>query len=66
MDKYKEIYENLSEEMKEKVRSCKTVDELVTFVQTEGIELTDEQLDEISGGSVWSDIQDSLNEFGWF
>ena len=54
MDKYKEMYDGLSDEMKEKVKSCKTADDLITLAKTEGIELTDEQLDAISGGSVWS------------
>ena len=54
MDKYKEIYENLPAEMKAKAAACKTADELVELAKSEGIELTDEQLDAISGGSDWS------------
>ena len=55
MDKYQEMYDSLSDEMKAKVANCKTADELMEFAKSEGIELTDEQLDAISGGdSFWS------------
>ena len=53
MDKYKEMYDSLSDDLKAKVATCKTGEELVTLAQTEGIELTDEQLDAISGGGGW-------------
>ena len=55
MDKYKELYDGLSDEMKKKVTECRTAEELITLAKTEGIELTDEQLDAISGGSDDSD-----------
>ena len=35
------------------IRLIKTAEEFVTLAQTEGIELTDEQLDALSGGSDW-------------
>ena len=54
MDKYKDLYDGLSDEMKKKVANCKTADDLITLAKTEGIELTDEQLDAISGGFDWS------------
>ena len=55
MDKYKEMFDGLSDEMKAKAANCKSADELITLAKTEGIELTDEQLDAISGGdSFWS------------
>ena len=58
MDNYKEIYDNLSEDLKAKVTSCKTADELIALAKTEGIELTDEQLDFISGGYDWKKWMD--------
>ena len=61
MDKYQEMYEKLSEEMKAKAANCKTDDELVTLAKSEGIELTDDQLDAISGGSFWTCDEDSCN-----
>ena len=37
-------------EQLEKAKACKTADELVALAKEEGVELTDEQLDAISGG----------------
>ena len=54
MDKYKEMYNSLSDEMKAKVANCKTAEELMELAKSEGIELTDEQLDAISGGFRWT------------
>ena len=53
MDKYKELYNGLSEELKKKATECKTAEELMALAKSEGIELTDEQLDVISGGTEW-------------
>ena len=53
MDRYKEMYEGLSDEMKKKVTECKTADDLMNLAKSEGIEFTDEQLDAISGGYNW-------------
>ena len=47
----KSIFDNLTDEQKEKVKACKTADEFKAFVEKEGIELTDEMLDEVAGGS---------------
>ena len=41
---------NFTPEQLEKAKACKTSDELMALVREEGIELTDEQLDAISGG----------------
>lgn len=40
-----------------KARECKNSDELMALVETEGIELTDEQLEKLSGGAVWDSNQ---------
>ena len=48
--------ENLQNpEFLEKVKSVKTADELMALVQEEGIELSDEQLQAISGGAYTCD-----------
>ena len=54
MDKYKEMYDSLSDDLKAKVANCKTGEELVSLAEKEGIELTDDQLDAISGGATWT------------
>lgn len=47
-------FESLSPELREKVLACKTSQELVELAEEQGITLSDEQLDAISGGSFWS------------
>jgi hypothetical protein len=42
--------EDLSPELREKMRACETPDQLIKLVKDEDIELTDEQIEEISGG----------------
>ena len=37
-------------ELQEKLKSAKTADELVALAKEEGLELTDEQLEAVSGG----------------
>ena len=40
----------LSEEVKAKLRECKSAEELRALAEEEGIELTDELLEAVSGG----------------
>ena len=54
MDKYKEMYENLSDDLKAKVATCKTSEELMELAEKEGIELTNKQMDAISAGAIKS------------
>ncbi len=46
-------FEDLTTEQKEKAVACKTPEELIELAKNEGVELTDEQLESISGGG-WS------------
>ena len=43
-------FEDLSAELKERARACKTIDELISFAEEEGFKLTNEELEGISGG----------------
>lgn len=43
--------DELSPELKEKVKACKTKEELVAVLKTEGVELAEEQLEALSGGA---------------
>ncbi len=45
------IFNSLTDEQKEKAKACKTADEFKEFAEKEGIELTDEMLDAVAGGS---------------
>ena len=48
----KELLKGLTEEQIEKVKACKNQEELLKVAKEEGIELTDEQLAAVSGGSI--------------
>ena len=47
-------FNDLIPEQMEKARECKTSDDLVKLAEAEGIELNDEQLDAIAGGSWYN------------
>ena len=47
-------FEDLSPELQEKARECTSTDELVELAKAEGVELTDDALDSIAGGSNWN------------
>ena len=49
-------FEEVTPELKEKAIACKTTSELIELAKEEGMELTDEQLDAISGGIAWNDV----------
>lgn len=48
------IYDGLTEEQKAKAKACRTPEELVNLAKSEGVELTDEQLEGIAGGTGWN------------
>ena len=51
--------EDLTPEQMEKAKACKTADELVALAKSEGVELSDKQLEAIAGGdSNWDSIVD--------
>ena len=59
-----DLLKGLTEEQVAKVKACKNSEELLSLAKAEGVELTDEQLNAISGGgacSVISDIGDKIN-----
>ncbi len=52
----KGFYDNLSDDLKEKVKACKTMEEVMELAAKEGIELPDEVVEDISGGWDWRSI----------
>lgn len=44
-------FNELTPDQMEKARECKTSDDLVGLAKSEGIELSDDQLDAIAGGN---------------
>ena len=55
-------YDDLTPAQKEKAKACKTVDELVELAKSEGIELSDAELEGMAGGLSWGDGKCSLFE----
>ena len=49
-----DLFKGLSEEQLAKVRACKNKDELLELAKEEGVELTEEQLEGVSGGACTS------------
>ena len=46
-------FEDLTPEQQEKAKACTSPEELVALAKAEGVELTDEMLEAISGGGEW-------------
>lgn len=49
-----ELLKGLTEEQIAKVKACKNTDEMLALAKSEGIELTDEQLEAVSGGGCFT------------
>lgn len=49
-------YQNISPELKAKAKACTSTEQLMALAETEGIELSDEQLEGVSGG--WMSCSD--------
>ncbi len=47
----KELLQGLSEEQIKKVEACKDTSEILALAKAEGIELTDQQLEAVTGGA---------------
>ena len=50
----KELLKGLSDEQIAKIKACKNQEEILELAKKEGIELTDEQLEAVSGGGCFS------------
>ena len=53
----KELLKGLTEEQIAKVKTCKNSDELLMLAKAEGVELTDEQIEAVSGGGCFSSMK---------
>ena len=58
--KREELLKGLSPEQIEKVKACKTSEEILALAAEEDIELTDEQLEAVSGGACSDDDDDVM------
>ena len=50
-------FDNLSPELKAKALACKSQEELLALAKEEGYELSDEELQTISGGGEWYECE---------
>ena len=53
------VFENLTPEQKEKLKASKTPEELLALAHETGYDLSDEDLEAVSGGHLWSCNDDS-------
>lgn len=60
----KDLLKGLSEEQIAKAKECKNQEELLAFAKAEGIELTDEQLEAVSGGGFCSETTEPCPKCG--
>ena len=49
-------FDDLSAETKAKLLECKSPEDVLELAKSEGIDLTDEQIEGISGGDTWDPI----------
>lgn len=49
-------FKDLDPELRAKGMACSTPEEIMNLAKTEGYLLTDDDLDKISGGSLWDDL----------
>ena len=61
MDISEKILDGLTEDMRQKVGACNTADDLLALAKSEGVELSAEQLEAVSGGTGWDDGGDDVN-----
>ena len=52
-------FTDLAPEQQEKARACKTPEEMLVLAKEEGFELSDEDLEAISGGNAWDEAVDT-------
>ena len=49
-------FSDLTPEQQEKARACKTPEDILALAKEEGFELSDEDLEAVSGGNAWDEI----------
>lgn len=47
-------YKDISPELREKAKSCKTPEEMLALAKKEGYKLSEEELQAIAGGGSWT------------
>lgn len=57
---FEKLFSNLTEDQMEKAKECKTPEEFLELAGAEGIDLTDEQMEALSGGGFISALPNRL------
>ena len=57
---FEKLFSNLTEDQMEKAKECKTPEEFLELAGAEGIDLTDEQMEALSGGAEFTPVPDRL------
>lgn len=58
-------FEDLTHQQLEKAQACTSAEELIQLASSEGIELTDEQMDAITGGTAFTAGSYEFNHGLW-
>ena len=53
-------FKDLTPEQQEKARACKTPEDVLALAKAEGYELSDEDLEAVSGGIEWGEFIDAI------
>ena len=53
-------FKDLSPELREKAKACKTPEEMLALAKAEGYKLSEEELAAVSGGGGWSKNDDQF------
>jgi len=53
-------FSDLTPEQQEKARACKTPEDMLALAKAEGYELSDEDLEAVSGGIEWGEFIDGI------
>lgn len=54
-------FEDLTPEQQEKMRACKTTEDILALAKEAGCELSDEELEAVSGGFTWDDFVEGVS-----
>lgn len=55
-------FNDLSPELQEKAKACETPEEFIALAKEEGIELSEDQLESLSGGADWKKLNCPWND----
>ena len=54
-------FRDLTPEQQAKARACKTPEDMLALAKAEGYELSDEELEAVSGGGAWDTVEHILD-----